>query len=170
MRLQRPTSIEQLWVSWNEIRLHRQEIFYESRLLLKLRELNISDLRPLGMDSADSRSPEGDSMNGASILRSLSSIVSKAIPSQTGNTSSEDKNSIAMLLQTPHEQYAELVKELGAASRVERALKIYGDSQILSHEQVTNLRKVRFKIFCCDLSIWTKKLLHKGLIRAAPVL
>jgi hypothetical protein len=137
--------VEQLWRQWNEVRTSRQEIYYESRILLKLQEL----AKEVGAESFgfDDGTLGG---GGAAILHSLSRLMEPMSSSQSifagiteaGNVP-KSLDSELIVNMTAQEQYKAIMGDIDKSKFDQLPpLKIYGDSQILSAEHIKQLRNV----------------------------
>ena len=117
----------------------RQEVVFESKLLLKLSRLNM--LRR-SMSSKDNLSPSASSKNGEnlSVLASLSSLLAAGSDKASIKAEHEEKDSLRILYQTAQEQYASIVQDDRPKTP---PLHIFGDSQILTARQLKELRHVR---------------------------
>jgi hypothetical protein len=127
--------VENLWSQWVLMRMKRQEIFFESRVLLKLSKLK-------KVRSNVSNSPKDGNVK-FSMIDSLYSFLPNAAHilemDRTKSAPPALEVSNDMLHQTMHEQYL----HGGFSDRpVTPPLKMYGSSDILSPLQLKHLRHV----------------------------
>ena len=143
-------SVDQLWNQWTLLRMGRQELVFESKLLLKLSRLSL--LRQSIESAEEGNSPSDSGYKKFSVLSSLSSLLGPAgekrgLP-QSNSTGSlpgkgaDDSGSkeLPALYLTQHELYAKGAKETRDPTP---PLHIFGDSHILTTRQLKELRHVR---------------------------
>lgn len=143
-------SVDQLWNQWTLLRMGRQELVFESKLLLKLSRLS---LLHSSTGREDSKTFSGTAGSGKlSVLSSLSSLLATSSTPRVQSTGSLSNREVAtMLKQTPHEQYGHMLKEDRPATP---PLCVYGESQILTAKQLKELRHVQLAIFFIFISAY----------------
>lgn len=139
--------MHELWNQWTLLRMRRQELVFESKLLLKLSRLNL--LRQ-SIEETSTDSKAGGSKR-FSVLASLSSLLAPATL-LTGKTSDAamplnpplSTTAVAPaaheLYKSKHDHYMEMNRQQERPGTP--PLKIYGDSQILTLRQLKELRHV----------------------------